>query len=111
MTGWTGPSGSRSCWPRRAWTRSRPRSSSPPAASQIAAARDRAKQDLADAQNALNDAVYAARGLQDKAAEVNAELVSLREHPNNIPKHQLDLRAWMCRELRLERRHCRSPGS
>ncbi len=69
---------------------------------QIAAARDRAKQDLADAQNRLNDAVYAARGLQDKAAGVNAELVSLREHPNNIPKQQLDLRAWMCRELRLD---------
>ena len=71
---------------------------------QITAARDRAKQDLADAQNRLNDAVYAARGLQDKAAVVNAELVSLREHPNNIPKRQLDLRAWMCRELRLDAR-------
>ena len=69
---------------------------------QIAAARDRAKQDLTDAQNRLNDAAYAARGLDDKAAGVNAELVSLREHPNNIPKRQLDLRAWMCRELRLD---------
>ena len=69
---------------------------------QIAAARDRAKQDLTDTQNRLNDAAYAARGLEDKAAGVNAELVSLREHPNNIPKRQLDLRAWMCRELRLD---------
>ncbi|HJY68270.1 MAG TPA: hypothetical protein VJ254_16220, partial [Streptosporangiaceae bacterium] len=69
---------------------------------QIAAARDRAKQDLADAQNRLTDAGYAAKALGDKAAGVNAELVSLREHPNNIPKHQLDLRAWMCRELRLD---------
>jgi uncharacterized protein YPO0396 len=69
---------------------------------EIAAARDRAKQDLADAQNALTDAGYAAKALQEKAAGVNAELVSLREHPNNIPKQQLDLRAWMCRELRLE---------
>jgi uncharacterized protein YPO0396 len=69
---------------------------------QIAAARDRAKQDLADAQNRLTEAGYAAKGLGDKAAGVNAELVSLREHPNNIPKRQLDLRAWMCRELRLE---------
>jgi uncharacterized protein YPO0396 len=69
---------------------------------QVAAVRDRAKQDLADAQNRLTDAGYAAKALGDTAAEVNAELVSLREHPNNIPKRQLDLRAWMCRELRLD---------
>jgi uncharacterized protein YPO0396 len=69
---------------------------------EIAAARDRAKQDLADAQNGLTDAGYAAKGLEEKAAGVNAELLSLREHPNNIPKQQLDLRAWMCRELRLK---------
>jgi uncharacterized protein YPO0396 len=69
---------------------------------QIGAARDRAKADLADAQNRLTDAGYAAKALEDKAAGVNAELVSLREHPNNIPKRQLDLRAWMCRELRLD---------
>jgi uncharacterized protein YPO0396 len=69
---------------------------------EIAAARDRARQDLADAHNGLTDAGYAAKGLQEKAAAVNAELVSLREHPNNIPKQQLDLRAWMCRELRLD---------
>src|SRR6266550_885492 len=70
--------------------------------SQIAAAREAAKQDLSDAQNRLTDAGYAAKGLDDKATGVNAELISLREHPNNIPKRQLDLRAWMCRELRLD---------
>jgi uncharacterized protein YPO0396 len=70
--------------------------------SQIAAAREAAKQDLADVQNRLTDAGYAAKALGDKAAGVNAELVSLREHPNNIPKRQLDLRAWMCRDLRLD---------
>ncbi len=69
---------------------------------QITAARDRARQDLADAQNKLTDAGYKAKALGNEAAEVNAELLSLREHPNNIPKRQLDLRAWMCRELRLE---------
>jgi uncharacterized protein YPO0396 len=69
---------------------------------EIAAARDTAKQDLADAQNRLTDAGYAAKALEDKAAGVNAELVSLREHPNNIPSRQLDLRARMCRELRLD---------
>lgn len=68
---------------------------------QIAVARDRAKQDLADAQNKLTETGYTAKALADEAAEVNAELTSLREHPNNIPKRQLDLRAWMCRELRL----------
>jgi len=47
---------------------------------EIAAARDRAKADLADAQNRLTDAGYAAKALEDKAAVVNAELVSLREH-------------------------------
>ncbi len=71
---------------------------------EIAAARDRAKADLADAQNRLTDAGYAAKALEDKAAVVHAELVSLREHPNNIPKRQLDLRASMCRELRLDER-------
>jgi len=69
---------------------------------QIAAARDRARQDLADAQNQVTDTGYRAKALADEAAEVNAELLSLREHPNNIPKRQLDLRAWMCRELKLE---------
>jgi uncharacterized protein YPO0396 len=69
---------------------------------EIEAARDAAKQDLADAHNRLTDAGYAVKGLEEKAAGVNAELVSLREHPNNIPKQQLDLRAWMCRELRLD---------
>ena len=70
--------------------------------SQVAAAREAAKQDLADAQNRLTDAGYAAKALANKAAGVNAELISLREHPNNIPKRQLDLRAWMCRELRAD---------
>jgi uncharacterized protein YPO0396 len=68
---------------------------------EVAVARDQAKADLADAQNRLTDAGYAAKALEDKAAGVNAELLSLREHPNNIPKRQLDLRALMCRELRL----------
>ena len=78
---------------------------------QIAAARDRARQDLTDAQNKLTEAGYTAKELRDKAAEVNAELISLREHPNNIPRRQLDLRTWMCRELGLTQTHCRSPGS
>ncbi len=69
---------------------------------QIAAARDRASQDLADTQNTLTETGYKAKALGGEAAEVNAELLSLHEHPNNIPKRQLDLRAWMCQELRLD---------
>jgi uncharacterized protein YPO0396 len=69
---------------------------------EVAAARDQAKAYLAHAHNRLTDAGYAAKALADKASGVNAELLSLREHPNNIPKRQLDLRTVMCRELRLD---------
>jgi hypothetical protein len=36
--------------------------------------------------------------ITDEASDVNAELVSLRAHKNNIPKRSLDLRKWMCGE-------------
>ena len=68
---------------------------------EITAAREVAKRDLAASQNELTDTGYAAKALRDEAADVNAELLSLRERPNNIPKRQLDLRALMCRDLRL----------
>ena len=42
-----------------------------------------------------------ASALRDEAAEVNAELRSLRERKTNIPKKQLELRAALCRELRI----------
>ncbi|HEY3609355.1 MAG TPA: SbcC/MukB-like Walker B domain-containing protein [Pseudonocardiaceae bacterium] len=38
---------------------------------------------------------------QQQAAEINAEIDSLRQRPSNIPKRQTDLRQRMCRELRL----------
>ncbi|MGP7999238.1 MAG: ATP-binding protein [Streptosporangiaceae bacterium] len=66
---------------------------------EIAAARDAAKQNLTDQQNALMETGVRAKALQDEAAEVNAELRSLREHKTNIPKRQLELRAALCREL------------
>jgi len=68
---------------------------------EITAARDAAKQDLADEQNALLETGVRVRAQQDEAAEVNAELRSLRERKTNIPKKQLELRAWLCRELRI----------
>jgi uncharacterized protein YPO0396 len=68
---------------------------------EIKAARDAAKQDLADQQNALMETSVRRKALQDEAAEVNAELRSLRERKTNIPKKQLELRAWLGRELRI----------
>ena len=68
---------------------------------QIIAAWDGARQDAVGQQNALMETGVRAKGLQDEAAEVNAELRSLRERKSNIPKRQLDLREWLCRELRI----------
>ncbi len=68
---------------------------------EIAAARAAARQDAADQQNALMETGVRANELQVKAAEVNAELRSLRERKTNIPKKQLELRAWLCRELAI----------
>jgi uncharacterized protein YPO0396 len=68
---------------------------------EITAARDAAKRVLADAQNGLTEAGVEAKSLRDEADEVNAELRSLRERKNNIPKRQLDLRELLCRELAL----------
>ena len=69
--------------------------------SEITAARDTARQDLAGHQNALTETGVRASALRDEAAEVNAELRSLRERKTNIPKKQLELRAALCRELRI----------
>ena len=68
---------------------------------EVTAARNAAKQDLADHQNALTEAGVRAKALEDHAAEVNAELRSLQERKTSIPKKQLELRAWLCRELRM----------
>ena len=68
---------------------------------QITAARDAARQDLAAHQNALMETSVRASALRDEAAEVNAELRSLQERKTNIPKKQLELRAALCRELRI----------
>jgi uncharacterized protein YPO0396 len=68
---------------------------------EVTAARDAAKQDLTDQQNALMETGVRVKALQDEAAEVNAELRSLRERKTNISKKQLELRAWLCRELQI----------
>ena len=69
---------------------------------QIAAARDTARQDQLDHQNALTEAGVAAKQLRDDAEEVNAELRSLAERKTSIPKKQLELRDWICRELQIK---------
>src|SRR5258708_2800708 len=68
---------------------------------EIVAARDAAKHDLADCQNKLTKTTVEADKRGEEAAEVNAELRSLQERKNNIPRQNLDLRALLCRELRL----------
>ena len=68
---------------------------------EVTAARDAARQDLADRQNALTETGVRAKALEDEATEVSGELRSLRDRKTNIPKKQLELRAWLCRELRI----------
>ncbi|HTS96607.1 MAG TPA: ATP-binding protein [Streptosporangiaceae bacterium] len=68
---------------------------------EITGARDAARQDLAGHQNALTEAGVRASALGEEAAELNAELRSLRQRKTNIPKKQLELRAELCRELRI----------
>jgi uncharacterized protein YPO0396 len=68
---------------------------------QITVARDNAKAELADRQNELTETAVALQALRDEAAEINAELVSLRQHTNNIPKRNMDLRRSLCRETGL----------
>jgi uncharacterized protein YPO0396 len=68
---------------------------------QITAAMDIVDTELADAQNGLADARAGQQRLDAQAAEINAELRSLRERKDNIPRRQLDLRASLCRDLGL----------
>jgi uncharacterized protein YPO0396 len=57
--------------------------------------------DLADLQNRLTDVAIRLRRIDEESEAVNAELISLRSRQHNIPKRSLDLRAQLCRELRL----------
>ncbi len=68
---------------------------------EIAAARDTVDAEYADAQNELTDARVVKQQLDAKAAELNSELLSLRQRKSSIPRRQLDLRAMLCRELGL----------
>jgi uncharacterized protein YPO0396 len=69
---------------------------------EITAAAGAADQALADCQNLLTEARVEAKALEEEAAELNAELLSLRSRRSSIPKRNLDLRQWLCRELKLD---------
>ena len=58
-------------------------------------------QHRADCQHRLTEAGVEAKVAQGRAAELNAELVSLRSRTSSIPKRSLDLRQLLCRELQL----------
>ena len=68
---------------------------------EISAARGAVEIKLAESQNDLTDARVAKDKLDVEAAEINGELRSLRERKNNIPIRQLEVRALLCRELRV----------
>jgi uncharacterized protein YPO0396 len=68
---------------------------------EIVSAREDSQQDRADCYNRLTEIEVEAKQFRDEAAEVNAELRSLQERKTNIPRQNLDLRALLCRELRL----------
>jgi uncharacterized protein YPO0396 len=68
---------------------------------QIADARGVAQESIAASQNSLTEAAVAQRKLDEEAAEVNAELRSLKARKNNIPARDLEVRERLCRELRL----------
>ena len=87
------PNGSPLCWPPRTCPRWKRPSSSPSGAARSLPPGTPPAQDLAGHQNALTETGVRASALPDEAAEVNAELRSLRERKTNIPKKQLELRA------------------
>ena len=68
---------------------------------EIAVAATTANEDLAGWQKKLTEVAVELQRLTGEADEVNAELLSLRQHKNNIPKRNLDLRTWMRAELGL----------
>jgi uncharacterized protein YPO0396 len=68
---------------------------------EITAARDGSRQAQTDGQKRLRDLAGDSRTLSEQAEKVNAELRSLRERKNNIPKRNLDIRRLLCQELGL----------
>jgi uncharacterized protein YPO0396 len=68
---------------------------------EITAAQGRASQAADDCQQRLKKVAVDEQALREQAEKVNAELRSLRERKNNIPKRNLDIRRLLCQELKL----------
>lgn len=68
---------------------------------QVVDSATRLDQDKSDLQNRRTDIEVELRARKADSEEVNAELLSLRDRPSNIPKLQLGLRARLCAALSL----------
>lgn len=73
--------------------------------SEVDARAESVEQEKSDLQNTLTDIQVQLRDAEQKASEVNAELLSLRERPSNIPRKQLALRTRLCEALGLDEDH------
>ncbi|WP_449061510.1 ATP-binding protein [Planomonospora algeriensis] len=71
---------------------------------EISEAGSAVEREHSDLQDRLTGTAVRVRTAEQEAAELNAELTSLRSRPNNIPKRSLDLRHWLCSELELDER-------
>lgn len=54
---------------------------------------------LTGLQTDLDDLGVERKQLTERADELGKEIRSLRHRKNNLPRHSLDLRTWLCREL------------
>jgi uncharacterized protein YPO0396 len=68
---------------------------------EITAGHERASQAAGNCQQRLKDIAGDERPLREESERVGAELRSLRERKNNIPKRNLDIRRLLCQELKL----------
>lgn len=69
---------------------------------EVRAAQETAATAQREARKALDANAVEADRLRQQAQDVNNELISLRSRRSNVPKRQLDLRARLCHELRIE---------
>lgn len=68
----------------------------------VASRRLASDRERAEAQNSLNEHLFALRELEDAGAQVNAELRSLQGRRSNIPRASLELRLALAEDLGLE---------
>ncbi len=61
----------------------------------------RVGEELAEADNRIQELAVERGGIADESREVNEELLSLQGRVSNLPRQSLDLRARMCDELKI----------